>query len=253
MLAWWGLFPAALFAAVQCWLGWNVAQAHAAGPRVVVSYWIGGLLGGFVIAALIAWIFYRALGRSQIAGTVAFTVVLAFATLGVANQAITASSPKQVAALASGKPTMALFGDFEFEIPAGWQNAPPEHDDQRAYLLFNSNDWRQADGRIDVDVGTPAQPTARQLARSLAGREGKVRREAVFVDGIEGARVDMPSPDVSQPRYCAIVFRDGQAYLIFAAQSPGHDVSEAFEHVLKTWRWAARTKQSEGERTTDDR
>lgn len=244
MLAWWGVFPAIVFAAIKCFFGWKYAQARASGPSFVVSYWMGGLLGGFVIAALIAWITYRALGRSQVAGTVAFTIVLAFATLSVVNQAITARSPQQGAALASDKPTFASFGDFGFEIPAGWQSAPPEHDDQRAYLLLNSNDWRKADGRIDVDVGTPARPTARQLARSVAGKEGKVRPEAVFVDGIEGARVDMPSPDVSQPRYCAIVFRDGQAYLIFAAQSPGHDVSEAFEHVLKTWSWKTAKKQS---------
>jgi len=236
MLAWWGLFPAIVFAAVQCLLGWKSAQANAEGP-LVFSYWMGGLVGGFVMASLAAWIPYRALGRSQVAGTVGFTVVLALATLSVARQAITDSLPNQAVIPAADKPVMASFGEFGFEIPAGWLNVPPEHDDQKAYLLLNSNDWRKTDGRIDVDVGKPAFSTARQLAQRLAGKEGKVRSEPFAVDGVEGVRVDLLSPDVHQPRFCAIVFRDGQAYLIFAAQSRGHDVSDAFEHVLKTWHW----------------
>lgn len=238
MLAWWGLFPVVVYVAVQCLLGWKTAHAEA--PQFAVSYWVGSVIGGFLIAALVAWIVYRTAGKSQVAGTVGFTMVLALASLSVAKQSITGAVSKTAVIPASDKPVMGSFGEFRFEIPAGWMSVPPPRDSQKAFLLLNSNDWTKADGRIDVDVGTPALSTARQLAKSVAGKEGKVRAEPTFVDGVEGVRVDMPSPNVTQPRFCAVVFRDGQAYLIFAAQSPGHDVSDAFEHILKTWRWNGR-------------
>lgn len=242
MLASWGLIPASVFAAVHCLLGWKNAQVHAEGPQFVLGYWVGGLVGGFLIASVVAWIMYRSLGKSQTAGTVAFTIILAIGTLSIISRSITAAFGKRAAPAASDKPVTTSYGEFEFEIPAGWTSVRPEHEDQKAYLLLNSNDWRNADGRIDVDLGTPALPTARQLAKSVAGKNGKIQRQPIFLDGVEGVRVDMPSPNVEQPSFCAIVFRGGQAYLIFAAQAPGHDVSQAFEHVVKTWRWTPAKK-----------
>jgi hypothetical protein len=58
-----------------------------------------------------------------------------------------------------------------------------------------------------------------------------------LLDGAEGFRAETSSTDMSKPRCIAVIYRDGQAYLIMAAGTNTQAVSDAFEHVLATWRW----------------
>ena len=45
---------------------------------------------------------------------------------------------------------------------------------------------------------------------------------------------------LSQPRDVIIVYRGGQAYMLMAGGVQGVDVSNALEHIRKTWKWTDR-------------
>src|SRR4051794_28133236 len=61
------------------------------------------------------------------------------------------------------------FGEFRFEIPAGWSRVQPDKDKTVAMLLLNGTVWNNADGMCMVDVGKPAFPNAKEMAMKLAG------------------------------------------------------------------------------------
>lgn len=133
--------------------------------------------------------------------------------------------------------TSMSFGDFQFETPIGWSRAQPDRDKTMAMVLLNGTTWSRADGMIKVDVGKPTLPNAEAMARALAGSDGQVLVDPVFVDGESGVRVKTTSTDMSKPSHAVVVFRNGKVYLIMAAGGNGVDVTDAFDHALQTWRW----------------
>ena len=130
---------------------------------------------------------------------------------------------------------MATFGEFKFEIPAGWTQVRPTGKKARAVLILNPEAGRN--GMLRVEVGNLEYPTPHQVAAALVGDDGRVLEEPTFLDGAEGARAETPSTNLRRPRFCVVVFRDDKTYMVMAAGANGHDVSEAFEHVLQTWQW----------------
>lgn len=78
MIGWWGLIPAVAFIVVECIYGWPEAQARSKSPDYAGGYFVGSILGGFVISLFLAWIAYLVGRRSQLAGTITFTAMLAF-------------------------------------------------------------------------------------------------------------------------------------------------------------------------------
>ena len=87
-----------------------------------------------------------------------------------------------------------------------------------------------------VDVGKPIG-SAKELAQSLAGKDGKVYPDKVAVDGVDGIKVESTSDNMSRPKYAVVVFRDSKVYLIMAAQLPGTNVSGVLDQVVKSWKW----------------
>lgn len=128
------------------------------------------------------------------------------------------------------------FGDFEFVIPAKWSRGTPDREKTKAILLLNGTNWSNADGVIMVDVGKPAG-SAQELAKALAGKDGKVFPNKVVVDKVEGIKLESTSENLLRPKFAVVVFRDSKAYLIMAAQKPGTNVSDAFDQAVKSWKW----------------
>jgi len=237
MLAWWGIIPAVIFVALQVVVGWPAAKARSASTELAFSFLVGQIIGGLIIPFIIAWIAYRVGRRSQLAGTIAFSVVLALGCLGTVGRSLP-PRPGEAEAQPVTAPTMTSFADFGFEIPAGWAKAEPDTPHTVAEILHGGAVWHQADGMLKVDFGKPVLPTPRELAQSLAGEDGHVLPNPILLDGIEAFRVETSSKDMSRPCLAVVVIRGGKFYAIMAAATRGADVSAAFDQVLKSWRWS---------------
>jgi len=90
---------------------------------------------------------------------------------------------------------------------------------------------------MQVAAGQAAFPSAKQMAQSIAGPDGRILPNPALVDGIAGIRIETAHADLSRPRHVVVVPHNGQMYLIMAAAAEGHDVAADFDHVLKTWHW----------------
>jgi hypothetical protein len=200
--------------------GWPRAAANATSSEYAVSYFVGEVLGGLLIAYGLSWVVYRAALRSQLAATIAFSLMMGLASVALL-------------------PRATSFDDFRFEIPRGWTLVPPQRAKTKAMLALINGKTNTPDGLLMVDVGKPASPDAMEGAKSLAGSDGRVLPEKVAVDHDEGVRVETPSVDLSRPRIAVVVMRKEKVYLIMGASIQGADISPAFEEVLKTWRWNA--------------
>lgn len=128
------------------------------------------------------------------------------------------------------------FGPFGFEVPQGWTAVSPDREKTKAMLVLHGT-APDPSGILKIDVGMPAFPTPEALARAMAGQDGHVDAEPIDVDGAKGTRVDIPSEDMLRPRSVVVIYRGGRVYLIMGAHAHGADISEAFNEVLKTWKW----------------
>jgi hypothetical protein len=236
VLAWWGVIPTLLFVAIQLIYGWSSAKVRATGPEYSISYLLGGIIGGLLISFVISWIVYLVFGKSQRAATITFSVMMALLCLSVLERSLLQPLANQQGTPVSITPTNASFGNFQFEIPAGWSRIQPDRGKTEAMILLNGDAPGHVQGMLKVDVGKPLLPDAGQVARSLAGKDGRVLPDSVTVDGTDGVRIETPSADMTRPRLAVVVFRDEKVYLIMAATN-GADISGAFDEVLKSWRW----------------
>jgi len=96
MLAWWAAFPAGAFLVCQVIFGWANAKAGATSPDYAISYLVGGIIGGLLISMLPAWVVYRIAGRSQLGGSITFSVLMVLFTLTVISQSLGAPQAKRV-------------------------------------------------------------------------------------------------------------------------------------------------------------
>lgn len=150
------------------------------------------------------------------------------------------SVPKQPAADAAAVDGQRHdFGDFSFELPAGWTRAKPDREQTQALLLLDGQSRRDAKGSIMVDVGRPAMETPDELARSFAANAaGTVTPDKVDIDGAAAVKATAPNTTLSKPRLMLVVYRNDKAYLIMAFAKEGVDPTDALEHVRATWKWA---------------
>ena len=131
-----------------------------------------------------------------------------------------------------------LFGDFSFSIPTGWTVVPPDRDKTKAMLLLDGTTWQNAKAMIKIDVGTPAAPTAKQVAESFAKNTGgNVSKVTLDFDGTPGVSASTSSNELTTPRNMIVVYRDGKAYLIMVGATAGVDAGDAVSHVRESWKW----------------
>lgn len=145
-----------------------------------------------------------------------------------------------VASQTSDAPTKREhFEGFSFELPYGWSRVSPDEPKTKAMLLLGGERWDVAKGMVKVDVGKPTSPDARATADGLAKNiSGGVLPEPADVDGEQGIQVQASSHGATlSPIKAIVVFRGGRVYLIMAGEVAGTDVSDAFEHIRKTWKW----------------
>ncbi len=134
--------------------------------------------------------------------------------------------------------TRQHFGEFSFEIPGGWSNVTPDRAKTKARVLLDGTNWQNAKGMIKVDVGTPAFPTAAEMAKSFAtSADGRVAPGTLDFDGEIATKATTSSTNVSKPRVIIIIYRGGKSYLVMASGVEGVDVTKAIEHVRSTWKW----------------
>ena len=228
-LSWWGIIPLIALFVVQAAYGWPAAKAATKMGAEPISYFVGRILGGLLIAVFVAWVVHRFFHGSRNASTIAFSIVIALACSAVLRESRSSQGSDSPRA-----PTVVLLKDFQFEIPTGWQLGRSEREKTQALLVQPAKDGPT--GMMQVDAGTPALPDPKQMAQSFVGGDGRILPEPTFVDGIAGIRVETPSADLSRPRHIVVVSRNDQVYLIMAATTTDHDVSAAFDHVIKTWR-----------------
>ncbi len=237
LLAWWGIFPGLAFAAVELYFGWPLAMAESHSFSFAVGNIVGRLMAGVLISLLIAWLAYRFGSRSQTTATCTFAVMLGLFCVSAINESMRAHSRNQDGESISSAPVATSFGDFQFDIPAGWQRVRPVKKENKATINLRGADASSPNGIIEVDFATPAITTARQMAQVLAGSDGQVLPNPVSVNGVEAVRVETPSKDMSRPRFAVVVLRGKDVYLIMAAGAHGTDVTAPFDQVLKSWHW----------------
>jgi hypothetical protein len=237
ILAWWGMIPSVVFVVLQAVLGWPEAKVRASSPQYALSYLMGGMIAGLAIPFIIAWLVYLVSRRSQLAATIAYTLLVAVFCLSVVSRTRPHRQAAPGGGPAGGKAQTANFDDFSFDVPAGWQTVQTTSGQTRAMIGLKTTRGTAPQALVKVDVGKPMHPTARRTAESFAAEGGEVLPELVLIDGAEGVRVETTSGDLSRPRHVVVIFRGGQVYLIMAAAAGGADVSSAFDEVLRTWRW----------------
>jgi len=104
------------------------------------------------------------------------------------------------------------FGDFSFSIPRGWYIVMPDRDKTKAMVLLGGSNWQNAKAMIKIDVGSPAAPTARQLAEGFVkSAGGSVSADALDFDGTPGVSASTSSNELTKPQNMIIVYRDGKA------------------------------------------
>lgn len=135
--------------------------------------------------------------------------------------------------------TSQKFGDFSFEVPAGWTVVEPDRSKTKAMLVLGGGNGQQVLAMIKVDVGQPAAPTSRQLAEAFANSSGGTISETpIDLDGSAGTLATTPSNDLATPKNMLIVFRGQKAYLIMGAATQGIDLSNAISQITESWRWS---------------
>ena len=229
-MSWWGIIPALAFFVVEAVFGWPAARAERANVTDAISVFVGQIAAGVFIPALVAWIIYRFAGRSQFFSTIAFGLMIALMCASVIH------GSAMRAANTAAAPMSISVDDFRFEIPQGWQRAQSEREKTKVLLVRVATGGIAA--MIQVDVGKPALPTARDMAKSLAGSDGSILPDAVALDGVAGFRLRTPSTDLSRPCAAVVVYRNDRAYLIMAATMKGGDAEAALDHMAETWRWS---------------
>src|SRR5262249_9064525 len=124
-LAWWVVLPAIPLAVVQGMSGWPEATARTKEPAEAIGYIIGYVIGGLLIPTVVAWIAYRVADRSQVSGSVGFTIMCGLVILGLlkSNPALQKLLiPPAASALPASKsigPSQNSFGAFRFDVPKG--------------------------------------------------------------------------------------------------------------------------------------
>jgi hypothetical protein len=238
LLSWWAIIPVAIFITIQLLYGGPHDEKDKS-TEFAVGYIVGGCLFAVVASSLVAWIAHYMSDGSTSAATVTFTLIMGLCCAGVVAQPLRDWSARRAKARAAAKnpPEIATFGDFQFEIPAGWKKGKPKGENTQAQIILPGARPNLAFGLIQVDVGGPAFSSDRETAQSFAGADGQVLPHPLSIAGAKGVRAQTPSKDFSRPRHVVVIFRNGKVYLIMAAEADGADVREAFDHILVTWRW----------------
>jgi len=232
MLAWWALFPTLGFVAARLIAGWPEEGARSSIPGAEIGGLIGAIGVGVLISILLAWIVYRLAHRSRMAASLTFSGLM---VLMLAGSVLVPLARTRAEGRPADKPVTASFGAFAFDVPAGWSRARPGRGKTAAMIMLKRGGTTV--GVVMVDVGRPTLPDARQAARAIVGATGEVLPEPARVDGAEGVRAGAKTADLSKPRHVVVVYRGGKVYIIMGGAAGGTDVSDAFERVLKTWRW----------------
>jgi hypothetical protein len=244
-VAWWGIIPALAFIAVEVIRGWPVAQARASRPEFAISYFMGGTVGGILIALLIAWVGYRLVRKSRLAGSIVFTLVLCFFCVSVALQSPT---PRTQTNYAGGEPGGAadsqspsafpLFGVI-LNSPPQWQQLPPDRTGIVARWISPESREGSVQAMIMIEMKIPLGPDIAQYAGGMAKSwNGTVADKQEDLDG-EVARRIVAQPRANlQPVEGLVSIHDGRLYLIEGGVTAGHSCHDEIEMIRRGWKWA---------------
>jgi hypothetical protein len=225
MLAWWGIVPAVVYGVIQFIYGWPKAKLE--NPQAPIPYFFGSLVGGPLLALMLAWIVYRISKRTQFSATVVFTVIMIFGTLAVRVPVRPGSSQN---------PSAMSFGDFQFEAPANWKRTTPERPDQLAYLT--ALDAATAQPCAVLIVMGDTVPTGVTTRGSLMDLGAEFAPTKVWVDGCQGERIEVPNRSLPRHQVMVGVEHGQKYYVIMVSGLLETDISGPLDHVLSTWKWS---------------
>ena len=170
------------------------------------------------------------LKRIAIAATI--SCVLGCGSGGVTN------NPSPNPSTSAAQAERQAFGPFSFEVPAGWSSVTPDRDKTKAMLLLDGTNWQNSKAMIKVDVGTPAFPTAQEMAESFARTAGgQLASQTLDFDGESAMKATTSSTALTTPREMIIIYRDDKAYCVMAGAVAAVDLTNAMEHIRSTWKW----------------
>ena len=125
-----------------------------------------------------------------------------------------------------------------FKTPKGWQ---PNGSDKNSYAILSrtNESYPNLSQMITVDIGKPAEPTAKASADAFAKEwRGKVEEETISLDGETALRVNIP-PESNrlQPIDCILTIRNGRLFMLIAGAKEAGEVSSALDELVKSWKW----------------
>lgn len=209
LLAWWAIFPLMLLLIVEVHFGWKNAHVRASAPEFAISYLMGQIVGALLISLLIAWIAYRAAGRSQIAGTLAFTVMALIACVPVIEESRMSASPGSSPSASQNadlmkfrdQPILAIGGLLRVNFPVGMKY----EDDNAQHMLV-----LQLSGSPS---GKYPEFVARMITRQLRSADNLSSAELRLTDTFKkrmsgGERIEWHTITGPTPRAMTNVFHD---------------------------------------------
>jgi hypothetical protein len=236
VVAWWGIAPVIFYGLLVLVFGWPRKGDHPNNAGYTMGYMLGGFFTGVVIPLVPAWIAYRLFRRSSLAGTLVFSLGVAFFALVLLGRFALERLPRP-GSPPSIVPATTSFGDFRLDVPAGWVTQQLEREKTKASIVRTRRDSQVIEAILKVAVGKPTKPDALQTAQTLAGSDGRVVPERISLDGVQAIRVETPSGDISRPCVAAVALRKGELYLILAAGQDRSEVIDAFDEVIDSWHW----------------
>ena len=237
MLAWWAAIPfltACGFVIAYC------RPAETQKVDMLPSYIVGGIIGTALISLLIGWIAYRIFRRSQLAGTLAFTLMLAFVCW---SQWLTAQQRTSAAAILTALPSvpvaLPMIGVSVYS-PTGWVSRPTGSVSIAAC-------WdRPAPGggflaTLFVEGYVPASDDPLANVQALAKQmNGTIQSDHELLDGQRAWQIRAdPTRNLSNPTCMLVTFRNGGMYLISLSSIPGFSYDRSLEEVRSSWKWTA--------------
>jgi hypothetical protein len=192
---------------------------------------------------LAGWVVYALCRRSRTAGTLTFSVLMLSFSAGVVGQwaAERAKANGQQTAT-SGLPSRQAFPLVGVEVgpPPGWQALPPDREGIVARWVKAVPNARDATAIVMVELlrpqgGKDLLTQADALARKWGGRVVNPRDSLA---GETAARfTGTPSGGGLQPVHGMTALHQDHLYLISGGATPGHSCDDAFEHVVRSWKW----------------
>ncbi len=224
--------PFLAFVGVDIVYGWPVAKLNSGGFAFVLGYFVGGLLFATFFPLIIGWVAYRLTHRSQLAGTIGFTLMIVVCGLGVIQEN---KGPQW------GMNTTTRFPAFGVAVdtPAGWTRGQANGATMMTQWISPDSTPNDVRAAIMIEVKNPQSMSLGLLTQRLAMLwKGQVIDEHASLDGEPAMRIAAEAPASGmKPVEGILSMHEGRVYLIMGGVTPGHSCHDQMESIRANWKW----------------